>query len=150
LGQFSKNYRSFYPKNCHEAPKNMGLGSGIWDPGSGIRDPEKTYSGSRIQWSKRHRIPIPDSGSGSATLRSNVVQNLSLKKLSTTSYLTPWSVGTRRRPSERRAPCRRWPAGGPRAGRSWNAAFGAMGSARSLSCPSGTAGPSSTAPLPGN
>ncbi len=33
----------------------MGLGSGIWDPGSG-----KTYSGSRIQGSKRHRIPDPD------------------------------------------------------------------------------------------
>jgi hypothetical protein len=27
--------------------------------GSGIRDPEKTYSGSRIQGSKRHRIPDP-------------------------------------------------------------------------------------------
>jgi len=26
----------------------------------GIRDPEKTYSGSRIQGSKRHRIPDPD------------------------------------------------------------------------------------------
>jgi hypothetical protein len=31
-----------------------------------IRDPEKTYSGSRIQGSKRQRIPDP--GSGSATL----------------------------------------------------------------------------------
>ncbi len=40
----------------------------VWDPGSGIRDPGsgKTYSGSRIQGSKRHRIPDP--GSGSATL----------------------------------------------------------------------------------
>ena len=28
--------------------------------GSGIRDPEKTYSGSRIQGSKRHLIPDPD------------------------------------------------------------------------------------------
>jgi hypothetical protein len=27
---------------------------GLWDPGSEIRDPEKTYSGSRIQGSKRH------------------------------------------------------------------------------------------------
>jgi hypothetical protein len=27
----------------------------VWDP-----DPEKTYSGSRIQGSKRHRIPHPD------------------------------------------------------------------------------------------
>jgi hypothetical protein len=32
---------TFYPKNCHQALKNMGLGSRI-------RDPEKTYSGSRI------------------------------------------------------------------------------------------------------
>jgi hypothetical protein len=30
-----------------------------WDQGSEIRDPEKTYSGSRIQGSKRHRIPDP-------------------------------------------------------------------------------------------
>jgi len=32
----------------------------VWDPGSEIRDPGKTYSGSRIQGSKRHRIPEPD------------------------------------------------------------------------------------------
>jgi hypothetical protein len=33
-----------------------------WDPGSEIRDPEKTYSGSRIrfQGSKRQLIPDPD------------------------------------------------------------------------------------------
>ncbi len=40
-----------------------------WDPGSGSRDPgsgKKNHSGSRIQGSKRHRIPDP--GSGSATL----------------------------------------------------------------------------------
>jgi hypothetical protein len=30
------------------------------DLGSEIRDPVKTYSGSRIQGSKRHRIPDPD------------------------------------------------------------------------------------------
>jgi hypothetical protein len=29
LAQFSKNYSSFNPKNCHQALKNMGLGSGI-------------------------------------------------------------------------------------------------------------------------
>ncbi len=48
----------------------------VWDPGSEIRDPEKTYSGSRIQGSKRHRIPDP--GSGSATLlkgQSHLVDN---------------------------------------------------------------------------
>ncbi len=32
----------------------------VWDPGSKIRDPEKVYSGSRIQGSKRHRILDPD------------------------------------------------------------------------------------------
>jgi hypothetical protein len=32
----------------------------VWDPGSEIRDPKKTYSGSRIKGSKRHRIPDPD------------------------------------------------------------------------------------------
>ncbi len=32
----------------------------VWDPGSEIRDPKKTYSGSRIQGSERHRIPDPD------------------------------------------------------------------------------------------
>jgi hypothetical protein len=31
-----------------------------WDPGSEIRDPEKTYSGSRIQGSKSTRSRIPD------------------------------------------------------------------------------------------
>ncbi len=47
LGQFSKNYRTFYTKNCHPALKNMDLGS-------------SPYSGSRIQGSKRQRIPDPD------------------------------------------------------------------------------------------
>ncbi len=32
----------------------------VWDPGSEIRDPKKTHSGSRIQWSKWHRILDPD------------------------------------------------------------------------------------------
>ncbi len=46
LVKFSKNYWSFYPKGFHYALKYM-----VWDPGSG-----KTYSGSRIQGSKGHRI----------------------------------------------------------------------------------------------
>ncbi len=29
LGQFLKNYTTFYPKNCHKALKNLGLGYGI-------------------------------------------------------------------------------------------------------------------------
>jgi hypothetical protein len=32
----------------------------VWDPGSEILDQEKSYSGSRIQGSKRHRIPDLD------------------------------------------------------------------------------------------
>ncbi len=42
LGQFSKNYRTFYSKNCHYALKSMGL-----DPGSEIRDPG---SGKNTHW----------------------------------------------------------------------------------------------------
>jgi hypothetical protein len=30
----------------------------VWDPGSEIWEPEKTYSGSQIQGSKRHQIRI--------------------------------------------------------------------------------------------
>jgi hypothetical protein len=47
LGQFTKSYRTFYQKNFYFAVKNMGLGSGIRDPGSRIQDPEKPYTGSR-------------------------------------------------------------------------------------------------------
>ncbi len=52
LGQFSKNYRTFFTKICHKALKSMGLGSGIR---------KKTYSGSRVK-------KASDPGSGSATL----------------------------------------------------------------------------------
>jgi hypothetical protein len=45
LGQFSKNYRTFYQKNCQKALQNMVLGSGIRDPGSG-----------------KNRFRIPDPG----------------------------------------------------------------------------------------
>ncbi len=74
LGQFSKNYRTFYPKNCHEALKNMALGSGIRDPGSGknlfrIPDPGIKGTGSRIRIRNTDRIPDPQhwSDPGSAT-----------------------------------------------------------------------------------
>jgi hypothetical protein len=62
LGQFSKNYRTFYPKIVTKLSKIWS-----WDPGSGIRDPG---SGKNL-----FRIPdpgvkkAPDPGSGSATLR---------------------------------------------------------------------------------
>jgi hypothetical protein len=51
---------------------NMFSNIWVWDPGSEIWDPEKTYSESRIPGSKRHRIPDP--GSGSATLPKAVVK----------------------------------------------------------------------------
>jgi hypothetical protein len=43
--------------------------------GVGIRDPEKIYSGSRVQGSKRNRIPDP----GSATLQKFSVEFFGLK-----------------------------------------------------------------------
>ncbi len=55
LGQFTKNYRTFYPKIVINLSKIW-----VWDPGSDFRDPEKTYSGSGVQGSKRHRIPDPN------------------------------------------------------------------------------------------
>jgi hypothetical protein len=63
MGQFSKNYRNFYPKICHQALKNMGLRSGIRDPRSGIK--KKTYSGSRIRvhGQKGSRSRIRNTGS---------------------------------------------------------------------------------------
>jgi hypothetical protein len=52
LGQFSKNYRIFLCKILSLNSQKYGFG--ILDSRSGIR---KTYSGSRIQGSKRHWIP---------------------------------------------------------------------------------------------
>jgi hypothetical protein len=60
FGPIFKELLKFLPKKCSICSQIYGFG---------IRDPEKTYSGSRIQWSKRHRIPDP--GSGSATLVFN-------------------------------------------------------------------------------
>jgi hypothetical protein len=40
--------------------------------GSEIRDPEKTYSGSRIQGSKRHRIRIRNTGHFVRTANTSV------------------------------------------------------------------------------
>jgi hypothetical protein len=61
LGQFSKNYRTFYQKYCQKAHKNMVLGSGIRDPRSGILKKPIPDPGSRGQ-------KAPNPGSGSATL----------------------------------------------------------------------------------
>ena len=60
VAQFSKNYWSFYPKNCHQALKNIGLGSGIRDPRSGIRKKPIPGPGSRGQKGTGSRIPDPD------------------------------------------------------------------------------------------
>ncbi len=58
LGQFSKNCRTFYPKICHQALENMGLGSEIRIRKKPIPDP-----GSRGQ---------KGTGSGSATLSATL------------------------------------------------------------------------------
>jgi hypothetical protein len=71
----------------------MGLGSGIPDPGSEIRDPEKTYSGSRIQGSKRHRIPDPDPQhwfTGDYVRRA-LVKNYGMEKLIELLSLIIWN-----------------------------------------------------------
>jgi hypothetical protein len=54
LGQFSKNYRTFTQTIVTKLSNIW-----VWDPRSEIRDRKITYSGSRIQGSKRHRIPDP-------------------------------------------------------------------------------------------
>jgi hypothetical protein len=45
LGQFSKNYRIFFSQKIVTKLSKVW----VWDQGSEIRDPEKTYSGSRIR-----------------------------------------------------------------------------------------------------
>jgi hypothetical protein len=47
LGKFSKNYRTFLPKKLSPSSQKYGFG---------IRDPEKTYSGSRGQKGTGSRI----------------------------------------------------------------------------------------------
>jgi hypothetical protein len=65
IGPISKNYRTFYPKSCHSALKNMGLGSGIRDPGSG----------KNLFWIPDPGVKkAPDPGSGSAKLLRSVVE----------------------------------------------------------------------------
>ncbi len=54
LGQFSKNYRTFYPNKLSPSSQNMGLGSG--------------NNLSRIQGTKRHRIPIRNTGYNTPTV----------------------------------------------------------------------------------
>jgi hypothetical protein len=64
----------------------------VWDPGSKIWDPEKTYSGSRIQESKRHWIPVP----GSATLVGLRTKKKAVNELRVFSLLNQrWHLQTR-------------------------------------------------------
>jgi hypothetical protein len=56
--------------------------------GSKILDPEKTYSGSRIQGSKRHRIPDPRSGSATL-IYTRVQQRLSFPHPPLTPFPPP-------------------------------------------------------------
>jgi hypothetical protein len=53
-----KKFGPIYKELYNFLPKKLSLSSQKY--GFGIRDPEKTYSGSRIQRSKRDRIPDPD------------------------------------------------------------------------------------------
>ncbi len=54
FGPIFKELKNFLPKKFSLSSQKYGFG--IRDPRSGIR--KKTYSGSRIQGSKRHRIPV--------------------------------------------------------------------------------------------
>ncbi len=65
LQSWRKKLKPIFKELLKFLPKKLSLSSqkywfGIRYLGSEIRDPEKTYSGSRIQGSKRHRIPDPD------------------------------------------------------------------------------------------
>jgi hypothetical protein len=70
LGQFPKDYRTFYPNNCHYLPKLSKIGI-VWDPRSGIRKKPISDPVSGVK-------KAPNPGSGSATLVKinclNVVQ----------------------------------------------------------------------------
>ncbi len=66
LGQFWKNYRIFLTKKLSLSSQKYGFG---------IRDPEKSYSGSWIPDPGVKKSPDP--GSGSATLRCTLIQKSS-------------------------------------------------------------------------
>jgi hypothetical protein len=53
----------------------------VWDPGSEIRDPEKTYSGSWIADPGVKKAPDP--GSGSATLEKGMAEKSTWDKANT-------------------------------------------------------------------
>ena len=73
MGQFSKNYRTFYQKIVKKLLKIWS-----WDPGSEIRDPGSGKNLFRIPGSKSTQSRIPDPGSGSATLLLSI--NLKTKE----------------------------------------------------------------------
>jgi len=77
-GSSSKNFSILTPKKA----KKWFLRSKKYDPGcsSQIPDPDADFLPSRIQGSKRH--PIPDPGSGSATLIYLMVSDMVQKILS--------------------------------------------------------------------
>ena len=60
LGQFSKNYRAFYQKNCQKALQNMVLGSGIRDPDPGSRGQKGTGSRIRIRNTGAKQVLLVD------------------------------------------------------------------------------------------
>ena len=58
MSQFWKKFSIFYIKNCNKGLKNMGLVSGIRDPGSEIREKLIPDPGSRGQKGTGSRIQI--------------------------------------------------------------------------------------------
>ncbi len=72
LCQFSKNFRTLYPKNCHWALKNMGFGS---ETRAGIRKKPIPDPGSRGQKGTGSRIRIRNTGFTNA-FKVNSWQNL--------------------------------------------------------------------------
>jgi hypothetical protein len=83
LSQCTKNYSTFYPKNCLLALKNMGLGN-----------LEKTYPGSRGQKGTGSRIRIRNTGWHALDTASPAVwmkYNTSFKVF--TSWVSDWHLG---------------------------------------------------------
>jgi hypothetical protein len=78
LGKFSKNFITL-PKKLSPSSQKYGFG---------IRDLEKTYSGSRIQGSKRHRIPDPQHCIQIKALHIEKIYSLETKGRKITEHFT--------------------------------------------------------------
>ena len=70
LKSWRKKFVPIFKELLNFLPKKLSLSSQKY--GLGMRNPEKTYSGSRIQGSKRHRIPDPQHWLGSGIRKKNL------------------------------------------------------------------------------